>query len=100
MSIAPYPTTSVLSRSLVSAGVLASTFVIGIAASGTGYVAIAIPAIMGLCAVMALYAAATAFIAARHSAAPRAMAFPALLAVGSMALFGWAGRVLLIALGR
>ena len=100
MSIAPYPTSSVLSRSLVSVGTLAATFAIGIAASGTGYVGLAIPAIMGLCAVVALYAAATAFIAARRSGTPLSLAGPALLAAGSVVFIGWAGRVFLIALGH
>jgi hypothetical protein len=100
MSIVPYPTSSVLSRSLVSVGTLLASFVIGMAASGTGYVALAIPAIMGLCAAVALYAAVTAFIAARRSPARQSLAVPALLAAGSVVLIGWAGRVFLMALAR
>jgi hypothetical protein len=98
MSIAPYPTSSVRSRSLVSVGALLASFAIGMAASGTGYVALAIPAIMGLCAVVALYAAVTALVAGRRSAASHSVAAPALLAAGSVVLIGWASRVFLGAL--
>ena len=100
MSIAPYPTSSVLSRSLVSIGTLVASVVIGISASGRDYLPPAIPALVGLCAVAGLFAGIAPLKAARRTPTPHSAAGPVLLIAGSVVIIGWACHLFLSALGR
>ena len=98
MSIAPHPTSSVLSRSLVSVGALLATVVIGISASGLAYLPPAIPAFVGLSAVAGVIAGIAALISDRRASKPHLVGGPALLIEGSVVIIAWSGRLLLRAL--
>jgi hypothetical protein len=100
MNIAAYPASSIPSRALISAGTLVASVVIGISASGTDYLPLAIPAFVGLCAAAGIFAGVAALMAARRSPKPHSVAGPALLAAGSGVLIAWACRLFFIVLSR
>ena len=100
MNIAPYPNSSVPSRALISAGTLVASVVIGIAAAGTDYLPLAIPAFVGLCAVAGVVAGVAGLVTARRSPKPHSVSGPALLTAGSAVLIGWACYLFFVALAR
>ena len=100
MNVAPYPTSSVPSRALISAGTLVASVVIGISAAGADYLPLAIPAFVGLCAVAGIVFGLVGLVAARSSPKTRSVTGPALLIAGSSGIIAWAGHLFLIVLGR
>ena len=99
MNVAPYPTSSVPSRALISAGTLVASVVIGISAAGTDYLPLAIPAFVGLCAVAGIFCGVAALMDARRSPKPRSVGGLALLVAGSGVIIAWACHLFLIVLG-
>jgi hypothetical protein len=100
MNVAPYPTSSVPSRSLISAGTLVASVVIGISAAGTDYLPLAIPAFVGLCAFAGIVFGLAGLAAARISPEPRSVTGPALLIAGSCGIISWACHLFLMVLAR